>query len=124
MTPTAWQRLESIAIAVAVIVATVVLDYDWWWLLVLFLAFDLSAIGYAAGPRIGAHAYNAVHSYWAPSALAVISLTADARWAGLVALAWAFHVSADRALGYGLKHPDDFQHTHLGWMGKGRHASE
>ena len=28
------------------------------------------------------------------------------------------HSSMDRALGYGLKFGDHFQHTHLGWIGK------
>ena len=124
MTTVAWQRLESTVIAIAVVIATVALGYDWWWLLVLFLAFDLSALGYLAGPRIGAHAYNAVHTYWGPAALAAVALTTNASWAGIVALAWAFHVAVDRALGYGLKLPDDFQHTHLGWIGKGRHTPE
>jgi hypothetical protein len=26
----------------------------------------------------------------------------------------------DRMLGYGLKFSDGFQHTHLGWIGKGQ----
>ncbi|TDB99096.1 DUF4260 family protein [Actinomadura sp. 7K534] len=30
----------------------------------------------------------------------------------------AFHVGVDRALGYGLKLPDSFRHTHLGEIGK------
>ncbi|WP_084104220.1 DUF4260 domain-containing protein [Demequina sp. NBRC 110056] len=120
MSTTTWQRVENAVIAIAVIVATVTLDYAWWWLLVLFLAFDLSALGYVAGTRAGAFFYNLVHSYWGPAVLGVVALTADARWAGLVALAWAFHVAVDRALGYGLKHGDSFEHTHLGWIGKAR----
>jgi hypothetical protein len=28
------------------------------------------------------------------------------------------HSSLDRAVGYGLKHADNFQHTHLGWIGQ------
>ena len=40
--------------------------------------------------------------------------------AGVLACAWAFHVGVDRALGYGLKMPDAFTHTHLGWIGKDR----
>jgi hypothetical protein len=34
-------------------------------------------------------------------------------------LAWAFHIGVDRALGYGLKFEDGFQHTHLGTIGRG-----
>ncbi|MBC8508108.1 MAG: DUF4260 family protein [Anaerolineales bacterium] len=28
------------------------------------------------------------------------------------------HSSLDRVIGYGLKYPDSFQHTHLGMIGK------
>ncbi|WP_084040261.1 DUF4260 domain-containing protein [Demequina sp. NBRC 110053] len=120
MSTRSWQRVENAAVAIAVIVATVALDHAWWWLLVLFLAFDLSALGYLAGPRIGAFVYNLVHSYWGPALLGAAALAIEARWAGLVALAWAFHVAVDRAIGYGLKEPDDFRHTHLGWIGSAR----
>ncbi|WP_062318395.1 DUF4260 domain-containing protein [Demequina maris] len=119
MTPIAWQRLEGAVVAVAAYVAVLVLGFSWWWPLALFLAFDLSAAGYAAGPRVGAALYNAAHNYAVPAALGAIALVADLPTLGLVALCWAFHVAVDRALGYGLKLPDDFQHTHLGWIGKG-----
>lgn len=38
----------------------------------------------------------------------------------VLAGSWAFHIGVDRALGYGLKLPDAFTHTHLGWIGKDR----
>lgn len=47
-------------------------------------------------------AYNALHMYWGPLALAVASawLGAPARAA---AIAWALHIAIDRTLGYGLR---------------------
>jgi hypothetical protein len=33
------------------------------------------------------------------------------------ALVWFAHIGMDRALGYGLKYEDAFQHTHLGIIG-------
>lgn len=111
--PVGFQRVESVAVAVLVTVVFVDQGFAWWWLLALFLAFDLSMVGYAASPRLGAWTYNAVHSYVGPALLGVAAL-GGARWAAFVALAWAFHVAVDRALGYGLKFPDRFQHTHLG----------
>ena len=125
MTPVTWQRLEGAALALVALAAAVMLD-GWWWPLALFLVFDLSALGYMAGTRIGAAAYNAGHALVGPSVMAGWAL---ARWgfgvpggrvAALVAAAWAFHVGVDRALGYGLKHADSFQHTHLGWIGRSR----
>jgi len=53
-----------------------------------------------------------------PAALFGAYLLSDVTWLAFVALAWGFHVAVDRALGYGLKFGDDFQHTHLGWIGK------
>src|SRR5699024_6313301 len=116
MNPIVWQRVESATVALAVVVGMLVLDLGWWWLLALFLAFDLSALGFLANPKVGALVYNAVHTYAGPALLALVYFATDARGVALVAMAWAFHVAVDRALGYGLKHDDDFQHTHLGWI--------
>ncbi|MFW7415822.1 DUF4260 domain-containing protein [Demequina sp. SO4-18] len=121
MSPVAYQRLESAVIAIAVFaLPAIAFGYAWWWPLALFLAFDVSALGYVSGPRVGAALYNAVHSYVGPvlSAAAFALTGADALM--ILAASWAFHVAADRALGYGLKHPDAFEHTHLGWIGKAR----
>ncbi len=111
-------------------VGAVALD-AWWWPLALFLAFDLSALGYVRGTRAGALGYNAVHSYGGPALLGAWAVAAaawgvagDPRWILVVAASWLFHVGVDRALGYGLKRDDSFQHTHLGWIGRGRGASD
>lgn len=123
MTPVAWQRIESVAIAAgAFVCGPLAFGYAWWWPLALFLVFDLSAAGYAAGPRAGALLYNAGHAYLAPVVLAAAFALTSADWLMIAALAWAFHIAVDRALGYGLKFPDHFQHTHLGWIGRGRES--
>lgn len=125
-----WQRVEAGVVAIAVLVAFAAIGgWSWlWWPFVLFLLFDLSALGYLANTRVGAFAYNLVHNWAAP--VVVLSVWALAylltyyvseavgKWLVIVGLAWLFHVAVDRALGYGLKHPDHFQHTHLGWIGK------
>jgi hypothetical protein len=128
MSPIPTQRIENGLLAVAILVAFFVSDAGWWWPLVAFLAFDLSALGYLLGPRVGAAAYNAVHSYIGPAALVIAGLGLgafglDGVWAYFVAGLWAFHVAADRALGYGLKLVDGFTHTHLGRIGKDRHVA-
>lgn len=125
------QRVENGAVAAACLVAAVVLFPAWWWMpFALFLVFDLSALGYLRSPRAGAVGYNLVHNYTAPAVLGGAALiaastgaTAAAAVVGLVALSWAFHVAADRALGYGLKFGDAFTHTHLGWIGRDRGVS-
>ena len=39
---------------------------------------------------------------------------------GLIFLA---HSNFDRVAGYGLKYLDNFDHTHLGWIGKSKHLN-
>lgn len=117
------QRLENAAIAVAIAVVFVVMSYPWWSLLALFLVFDLSALGYLGKGTNGPLFYNLVHNYVGPAALATIyaigaALNRDLWVVGLIAGCWSFHVAADRALGYGLKTEEGFQHTHLGFIGK------
>jgi hypothetical protein len=118
MNPLVVRRIESGLVAGVVVLAIVLAGLDWWWLLVLFLAFDVSALGSLMGPRVGALCYNLVHNYGgAVIALGVFLLT-GIEAVGVVAFAWIFHVAVDRALGFGLKHPDAFEHTDLGMIGK------
>jgi len=116
--PICFERAESLAIAVTVVVAFVHLHFSWWWLAVFFLAIDLSAAGYLAGNRAGAVCYNLAHAYVAPAVLLLTYVVTAARWCAFVGLLWAFHVAADRVLGYGLKYPTSFQDTHLGRIGR------
>ena len=57
---------EGLAVAAAALTLYFYADYPWWLLLVLALAPDLSMVGFAAGPRVGAAAYNAAHTYVGP----------------------------------------------------------
>ena len=91
------------------------------WLLVpLLLAVDLSMVGYLVNPRLGAAAYNALHS-WAPGlavlAVGLVSASDALVVAGAVLVG---HVGMDRMSGYGLKYPTAFADTHLGQIGRAR----
>lgn len=117
------QRLENLFVAAAIAVTFVAAGYQWWLLAAVFVVFDLSALGYVKNRRLGAVLYNSVHNYGGPAVLAgayAVGLAQGAPvWAlGLVSACWGFHVSVDRALGYGLKTDEGFQHTHLGLIGK------
>ncbi|MBU8861484.1 MULTISPECIES: DUF4260 domain-containing protein [unclassified Micromonospora] len=125
--PAAAQRAEAVAVAALAVVVTVAAGYPWWSLLALFLVFDLSMLGYLRGPRVGAVCYNVAHSYTLPAVLGAVAVVAAASgdridWLGVLAVAWAFHIAVDRALGYGLKTTQGFEHTHLGRIGKARRA--
>ena len=106
-------HLEGLAVLIGALVLYFHASYGWLLLLVLFLAPDLSAIGYVAGPRVGALTYDVVHTYALPIALAVVGVVWDVSTATQIALIWAAHIGMDRLLGYGLKYPTAFKDTHL-----------
>src|SRR5262245_65308357 len=58
-----WLRLEGAAAFVAGFALYVWLGGPWLLLLPLLLLPDASAVGYLAGPRIGALTYNVVHNW-------------------------------------------------------------
>ncbi|MFC6953262.1 DUF4260 domain-containing protein [Halorubellus litoreus] len=113
MHPKTVLRLEGAAVFAAALAAYVAVDGRLWLLLVLALAPDLSMLGYLAGARAGSVVYNAAHTYVGPLALAAVGVLVATPLATSVALVWAAHIGADRAVGYGLKYPSGFGDTHL-----------
>lgn len=78
-----------------------------------FLAPDLAALAYVAGPRVGAVAYNLAHTWSLSLALLAAGLLRDGSTAVSLALVWLAHIAFDRLIGYGLKYPTAFKDTHL-----------
>lgn len=121
-----WLRLEGFSaflLAVFVYGRQHALGHaSWPMFALLFFAPDLTMLGYLAGQRIGAAAYNAVHSYILPLALAGFAMLGAHRAALPYALIWIAHIGFDRTLGYGLKYGSGFGHTHLGWIGKEKNS--
>lgn len=111
-------RLEGLAVASITAVLFARTGSSWWLFAALWLAPDLSMLGYLAGPDWGARIYNAIHSYLTPAALAVSALLLHAPAPLPFALIWINHIGVDRLLGYGLKYPAGFGRTHLGRIGK------
>lgn len=111
--PRVLLHLEGAVVATVAVVLYVWDGHPWWLLLVLALAPDLSMVAYALGPRAGAIAYDAAHTYALAVPLAAIGLLADAEGAVAVGLVWLTHIGVDRAIGYGLKYPTRFRDTHL-----------
>jgi hypothetical protein len=110
-------RLEWLAVLAMSLAAYGLLGFSWLLFAVLILAPDLSMFGYLAGPRIGAVAYNAVHTLIVPVVLAVAAWLLAAPLLTALALILLAHIAADRALGYGLKRSTGFKDTHLGQIG-------
>ncbi|RAI43133.1 DUF4260 domain-containing protein [Rhodoplanes roseus] len=116
--PLALLRLEGIAVFAAALVAYHMLGAAWWLFGVLILAPDLSMLGYMAGPRAGALAYNLAHTYAAAALLGLAGVLLGSPAVLAVATIWTAHIGLDRALGYGLKYPTGFPDTHLGRLGR------
>ena len=110
-------RLEGVALAVAALVGYEHVDGSWLLFVLLWIAPDVSAAAYLAGPRVGAAAYNVAHFEGFPIALGLLGLLGDRPRALQLALIWLSHIGIDRALGFGLKYASDFKDTHLGRMG-------
>lgn len=94
------------------------LDYGWGWYALLFLTPDLSMVGYLANPRLGAWTYNLIHHKGLAVVLYVLGSLFPIPWLMFAGTLLLGHSSFDRVFGYGLKHEDAFQNTHLGRIGK------
>ncbi len=113
-------RLEGLCVFVVCLLAYARYGGSWGAFALYFLAPDLSFLGYLAGPKVGAMAYNVAHSLIGPLATLAAGIMLSAPLvvtAGIICLA---HIGLDRALGYGLKYSSGFGVTHLGLIGRTR----
>lgn len=97
-----------------------VAGFPWYWVPISFLLFDISMLGYLVNNKVGALCYNIGHSLIGPTILMAIYILTENQASLFVSLLWLFHIFADRSLGYGLKHAEGFEHTHLGKIGKSK----
>ena len=112
--PRTLLHLEGLAVLVGSLALYFHAGYGWLLLGLLFLAPDLSMLGYLGGSRTGALTYDLVHTYVGPLALGLVGVLGDLDLATQLALIWLAHIGLDRLLGYGLKYPTGFKDTHLG----------
>ena len=117
-----WLRAEA---AVTFLVAILIyreMGGSWGLFALLFLVPDLSFAGYLGGPRTGALVYNLAHTSAIPLSLAGLGVLMPEPALVRLGLIWLAHIGFDRMLGYGLKLSQGFHRTHLGPIGKARHA--
>jgi hypothetical protein len=110
-------RLEGAALALAAVYGYYRIGGNWWLFAALILAPDLGMLGYLAGTRTGAIAYNVFHVTLAPLICAALGFLLPSFDLISIGLIWAAHIGADRALGFGLKYGAGFGLTHLGRIG-------
>ncbi len=111
-------RLEELGLFLFSIYLFSALPFPWWYFPLLFFAPDLSIAAYLAGPRVGAVIYNIVHHRALDLLLYVAGLGLAVPILSLAGIIMFAHSTLDRVLGYGLKFPDAFTHTHLGRIGR------
>lgn len=115
--PILFQRFEG---ALIVLISFWLFSWNgghWWVFIIGFFVIDLSAAGYLVNNRAGAFIYNLGHSLVVPGLIALAFLVLGVQVPILLYI-WFGHIGIDRLLGYGLKFPDSFGHTHLGFIGK------
>jgi hypothetical protein len=117
-------RSEALAVAALTFMLFARSGASWWLFILLWLAPDLSMLGYVAGPFWGARIYNSIHAYTTAVALGLCAYLLGAKDMTAVAIIWTNHIAIDRVLGYGLKYPSRFGWTHLGAIGKAASAQE
>jgi hypothetical protein len=110
--------LESLGLFLLSIYLFSLLSYPWWVFPALLLLPDLSMIGYAFGPKVGAILYNFFHHQFLGIALYLIGFYFQVEVLQLLGIILFGHSAMDRIFGYGLKYFTGFQDTHLGRIGK------
>lgn len=115
-------RLEEFAQFLACLYFLISTDQAWWTYVLLLIGPDVSMLGYLAGSQVGAIAYNLFHYKGIATMILFCGLILMTGWITTLGLILFGHASMDRIFGYGLKFGDNFHHTHLGWIGKGKSA--
>jgi Domain of unknown function (DUF4260) len=113
-------KLEETAMAAVAIYFLTIYNLGlpvWLWV-ILFFAPDVSMLGYLVSTKFGAITYNIFHHKGIAIVLAAAGCFMHKDVVTAIAILLFAHSSFDRMLGYGLKYPDSFQHTHLGKIRK------
>ena len=89
----------------------------WIWIL-LFFTPDIGMLGYLVNSKFGAIIYNLFHHKGIAILILAIGYFTETEILMSIGILLFAHSSFDRIMGYGLKYPTDFKHTHLGKVGK------
>lgn len=95
----------------------------WGIFLSLFFVPDVSFALYLITKKLGAIAYNFFHHQGVIITAMAIGYFCKLEYLTQVALIFLAHSTFDRIFGYGLKYLDNFDRTHLGWIGKSKHLN-
>lgn len=113
-------RLEEASMFAACLFGLYYLDADGWYYPAMFIAPDISMIGYITGKGAGAFTYNLFHHKGVAVVFFLAGLYLGIDLLMIVGLILFGHSSMDRMFGYGLKFERGFNYTHLGTIGRKR----
>ena len=105
------------ALSALLLAAAIAHGGGWWSFAAFIMAPDLAlflgidpALEKGRLPPRAVPVYNALHSYAGPVLLGLAALGAGSGWT-MGAIAWALHISLDRAIGYGKRTRDGYQRS-------------
>jgi hypothetical protein len=108
-------RLEALLVLLIALICYSGLHGSWLLFLFLFLAPDVSLLGYLAegNGRFAATFYNALHCYAVPLGVALIAWRLHSVVTEGIAVIWVAHIALDRFIGFGLKYAQAANPTHM-----------
>lgn len=117
-------KLESLGLLILFTAAYFYLySGSWRFYLAMFFVPDISFALYLVTKKLGAIAYNVFHHQGVMAVLFIIGCYLKDDTTMKLALIFLAHSTFDRVAGYGLKYLNNFDHTHLGWIGKSKHLN-
>jgi hypothetical protein len=108
--------MEAVGLLLLALYLFSLTGFSWWLYALLFLAPDISMIGYLVNSQVGARSYNLFHHQGLAALLYLAGLLMLVPVLQLIGSVLLGHSAMDRLFGFGLKYPDSFYHTHLGFI--------
>jgi hypothetical protein len=106
-------RAEGLVVFVVCLFWYSNLNASWLLFILLWLVPDISMVGYLKDTKLGAIIYNLVHNYILALVVCAFGIFFGNNLIVSIGVIWVSHIGLDRFMGYGLKYPDSFKHTHI-----------
>lgn len=106
-------HFEGLAVLLLSVYFYSYLEFSWLLFIILLFAQDISMVGYLVNNKVGTIMYNIVHTYSLPIGLIFLGILITKPFILAIGLIASAHIGMDRMIGFGLKYPTGFKHTHL-----------
>lgn len=106
-------HVEGFAILLLSLYCYTYFDFSWSWFFILLFTPDIPMLGYLINSKVGAVAYNLIHTYSLAIGIIIFGLLFTSPAVLAIGLILSSHIGIDRMINFGLKYPTDFKDTHL-----------